>query len=250
MGNEWHRPNAPVTRGGRAFASTQWSVVLGARSDSAHRRDALERLCGAYWLPIYSHLRRRGHSPDDSQDLTQSFLAYLISSDFLDRPDPEKGRFRGYLIGALRHFLSHHYDREHAQKRGGGVTFSEWTTLDPESQFAAIDQAQLDPSEAYERGWALTLLARALARLEAEQTAAGRGKQFALLREYLSLKPTRGDYEQAAQKLGTSRTTIAVWIHRLNQRYAELVEMEVADTVRDAADVPQEMQHLLQALRR
>jgi RNA polymerase sigma-70 factor (ECF subfamily) len=150
----------------------------------------------------------------------------------------------------LRHFLSRHFEREQAQKRGGGAHFVEWTTADAEREFAAIDQAGLDPSEAYEKSWALTLLGRAMRRLETEQTSAGRGRQFAVLREFLSAELSPGDYERAAQTLGTVRTTVAVWIHRLNQRFAEIVRLEVAATVQNVADVPQEMNHLLQSLRR
>ncbi len=234
---------------GHAFASTQWSIVLVAREDSAGGRQALEQLCAAYRQPIYSYLRRRGYAPADAEDLTQSFFAYLLDSDFLERPDPAKGRFRGYLVGALRHFLSDHHERAGAQKRGGGAQFVEWTDLDAEREFAASDQAQLDPSEAYEKSWALTLLARALRQLEQEQVAAGKARQFTLLQPFLSSTPTRGDYENAAAALGTSRTTVAVWVHRLNHRYAELVKLEVAGTVHSPNEIAAEMQHLLQALR-
>lgn len=243
-------PQDSPTPGVAGFAATQWSVVLGTRRDAAHRKEALEKLCRAYWPPIYGYLRRRGHSPADAEDLTQAFFADLIESDFLDRPDPEKGRFRGYLIGALRHFLSRHFERNTAQKRGGKVQFIEWSGNEAEREFAGIDQPQLDPSDAYEASWALTLLGRALKRLEEEQIEAGRARHFAALKTYLSATPNRGDYEQAAQALGATRTTVAVWIHRLNQRYAELVKLEVAETVHDPADVQSEMRHLLQALRR
>ncbi len=230
--------------------ATQWSVVLAARRDSAHRREALEQLCSAYWLPLYGYLRRRGHAPADAEDLTQGFFVYLIEGDFLDRPDPTKGRFRGYLIGALRHFLSSHYERVSAQKRGGGARFIDWTGLDAEHEFAAIDQPARDPSEVYEASWALTLLARALTRLEQEQKAASRERQFETLKSFLSTTPTRGDYDAAARVLATTRTNVAVWVHRLNARYAELVKLEVAATVQEPNEVEQEMRHLLQALRR
>jgi RNA polymerase sigma-70 factor (ECF subfamily) len=232
------------------FDSTQWSVVLGARRDASDRPAALQRLCAAYWLPLYSYLRRRGHAPADAEDLPQSFFVYLLDSDFLDRPDPAKGRFRGYLVGALKYFLSHHFERTSAQKRGGGVHFVDWSTLDAEREFAACDQPLLDPSESYEKTWALTLLSRALGLLEAEQTAAGKARQFTVLQPFLSATPTRGDYDAAAAALGTTRTNVAVWVHRLNHRYAELVKLEVAATVRSPDEINAEMQHLLQALRR
>ncbi len=237
-------------RAAAGFASTQWSVILAGRQSAEGRREALEHLCAAYWLPLYGFLRRRGHAPADAEDLTQAFFAYLIGGDFLERPDPAKGRFRGYLIGTLRHFLGTHYERAGALKRGGGQRFVDWSSVDAEAEFAALDQPQRDPAEVYETGWALALLGRALARLADEQTAAGKARQYAVLKPFLSTPPTRGDYEQAAQALGTSRATVAVWVHRLNARYAELVKLEVAATVQDPADVESEMRHLLQALQR
>lgn len=243
-------PAASPVSAHAVFSPTPWSVVLEARRDSAQRREALEELCRAYWLPIYGYLRRRQHSPEDAQDLTQSFLAYLLESDFLERTDPAKGRFRGYLVGALRHFLGSHFERAGAQKRGGGATHIEWTHPDAEREFAALDQPQLDPAEAYETTWALTLLARALRLLEEEQIEAKRERQFAVLKPFLSASPTRGDYEQAAEALGTTRTNVAVWVHRLNHRYAEIVQLEVAATVRDPAEVKSELQHLMRVLRR
>jgi RNA polymerase sigma-70 factor (ECF subfamily) len=225
-------------------------VVLAARSDSVRRREALEQLCATYWPPIYGYLRRRGKTPADAEDLTQSFFLHLIGSDFLDRPDPAQGRFRGYLVGALKHFLSNHFEREGAQKRGGRVTFLDWSELDPEREFATLGQSQDDPAELFETSWALTLLGRALKRLEEEQAGAGRARQFAVLKPYLSTTPSRGDYDQAALALGTSRTNVAVWVHRLNQRYAELVRLAVAATVQDPAEVNEELRHLLTVLRR
>lgn len=238
------------TKGGSGtFLSTQWSVVLNAHSSSAQRREALERLCSQYWLPIYGYLRRRGNAPADAEDLTQGFFAYLIESDFLDRPDPAKGRFRGYLVGGLRHFLGSHFERENAVKRGGGARFIDWTTLDAEREYAAANTPQQDPSEYYEASWAMALLSRALERLEEEQTAAGRARQLAVLKPFLSATPTPGDYDWAARELGTTRTNVAVWVHRLTHRYGELVKLEVAATVLDPAEVKGEMQHLLRTLR-
>ena len=243
------RPQDATHVGGGAFATTQWSVVLEAHRESSRRREALEQLCASYWLPIYGYLRRRGHAPADAEDLTQGFFAYLLESDFLDRPDPAKGRFRGYLIGALRHFMGSHFEREGARKRGGGAKFVDWQNLDAEREFAAVNQPQRDPSENYEASWALALLGRALQLLGAEQAAAGRAGQFSVLKEFLSASPTRGDYDRAARELATTRANIAVWVHRLNHRYAELVKLEVAATLQDPTETKHEMQHLLKVLR-
>lgn len=238
-----------ASQAGTAFASTEWSVILEARQDSTEGRAALERLCRAYWLPVYGFLRRRGHAPADAEDLTQGFFADLLTGDFLHRSDPAKGRFRGYLVGALRHFVSGHLERASALKRGGGAALVPWDSVNAEREFTALGQPEADPSSIFERSWAYTLLARALHRLGEEQAAAGRARQFEVLKVFLSSTPTRGDYERAAVALATSRTNVGVWVHRLNQRYAELVKLEVAATVPDPAEVKEEMQHLLRTLR-
>ena len=233
---------------GSSFSSTQWSMVLNARSSSASRREALESLCKCYWLPIYGYLRRRGNSASDAEDLTQGFFAYLLESDFLERPDPAKGRFRGYLLGALRHYLGSHFGKENAIKRGGGAHFVDWSSLDAEREYAAVSQKQLDPSECYETSWAMALLARAHRRLEQEQAASGRSRQLSVLKGFISEPPADGDYDSAARELGTTRTNVAVWVHRLTHRYGELVKLEVAATLQDPAELKSEMQHLFKVL--
>lgn len=223
--------------------------MLESRRDSANHREALEQLCRTYWLPIYGYLRRRGHAATDAEDYTQGFFAHILASDFLDRPDPAKGRFRGYLIGALKHYLARHFERESTQKRGGGTRLLDWTALDAEQEFAVIDQPQLDPGATYERGWALAVFAQALRRLETEQEAAGRGPEFAVLRPFLSASPSQGEYGDAAARLGVTRAAVAVRIFRLNRRYAELVRLEVAASVLTPAETEMEMRHLLAILR-
>lgn len=240
----------PPSAAGAHFQTTPWSVVLAARSDSATRRAALEKLFRGYWPPLYHFLRRRGLSPHDAEDVTQSFLAYAVHTDFLDRPDPERGRFRGYLVGALRRFLADEFERANAQKRGGGAEFLEWDSAAAEQHLAQLAPSAADPAAAYEKSWALTLLARALARLEAEQRAAGKELHFEALRPYLTETAAPGDYAALARQLNLTRGAVALAVHRLNQRYAELVRLEVAETVADPTEVKSEMEHLLRALRR
>ena len=242
-------PPKPAASGG-LFAQTQWSVVIGARGDEQTRREALERLCRTYWPPVYSFLRRRGHSPADAEDTTQAFFAHLLAGDFLQRPDPARGRFRGYLVGALRQFVSHERARDHAQKRGGLVTFLDLADLGAERDFSAAAHPGLDPSEAYELSWATTLLGEAVLRLQNEYAAAGRGTVFATLKPFLHSPPASGDYDRASAALQTSRATVAVWLHRLTRRLAEIVKLEVAATLENPADAEQELQHLLSVFRR
>lgn len=226
-------------------------MVLDARQASARRREALERLCANYWLPLYAYLRRRGHAPADAEDLTQAFFCHLLATDFLERSDPEKGRFRGFLVGALKRFLGTHFTRENAAKRGGGaVDLVDWAAADAEAKFMPFAEAPLDASEVYESSWAYALIGRALRRLEEEQAGPEKARRFAHLKAFLSAAPDRGDYDRAARALGATRANISLWVHRLSTRYAELVKLEVAATVRDPADVKDEMAHLLRVLRR
>lgn len=233
-----------------AFAPTEWSVVLDARSDSAKRRQALERLCRTYWRPLYAYIRRRGHGPADAEDLTQGFFAYLLESDFLDRPDPERGRFRGYLVGALKRYLGSHFERERAAKRGGGVQFIDWASARAEQEFSTLSGSIADACQAYETSWALTLLACAMRRLEEEQIGEEKQRRFAVLKPFLTSPPQRGDYDRAAGELNARRTSVAVWVYRLAERFSEIVRLEVMASVRDPADVPAELAHLATILRR
>lgn len=232
------------------FATTRWSVVRAAQGDEASRRAALEELCRAYWMPVYGYLRRRGQSPEDAEDLTQGFFVRILESDFLSRPDPAQGRFRGYLIGTLKRFVSDHLERQGALKRGGGAQFIEWDAENAERLYRDYDLPSFDPAAAYETSWALTLLARGLDRLEQEQVEAGKGRSFAVLKPFLGAAPAPGDYDQAAAKLGVARANVALQVHRLSHRYGELVRMEVAATVADPDEVADEMEALRRALRR
>lgn len=245
-------PAEPATEGapGQIFATTRWSVVLAAGGDAAASRAALEELCRAYWMPVYGFLRRRGQSPHDAEDLTQGFFARIFETDFLERPDPARGRFRGYLIGALKRFVSDQLERQGAEKRGGKAQFIEWNAENAERLYRDYDLPSFDPAAAYETSWALTLLARGLERLEQEQVAAGKAKVFAVLKPFLGSAPGPGDYDEAAAKLGTTRANVALQVHRLSHRYGELVRLEVAATVGDPSEVADEMDALQQALRR
>lgn len=232
------------------FQSTAWTLVVAARTDGAARRTALERLCRVYWPPVFGYLRRRGYTAADAQDITQEFFAELLEHDFLERSDPDKGRFRGFLIGALRRHLVQERTRRSAQKRGGEALVLDWSSPEARAHLEALAESAPGPDEAYERNWALALLARALDRLQAEQAAAGRAAQFARLKPCLQAGPATGDYAEIGRALGISRTQVALQVHRLNQRFVELVRREVAETVADPTEVASEMEHLRQALAR
>ncbi len=228
------------------FVTTEWSIVLAAGGDTAARHAALERLCRTYWQPVYAFIRRNGYDPEQAKDLTQSFFAHLLTSDFFATADPTRGRFRAYLRQTIRHFLGNEWQKTATQKRGGGAQWIPWDTLAPEdeSQFAR----PVDPSADYDRQWALALLRSAMAHLEREYEIAGNAKLFASLQPYLYARPERGEYERLASALGVARGSVPVLVHRLGKRYRELIRAEVASTVATRSDVEAELRHCLAAL--
>ncbi len=240
--------NEPPTP--RGFDTTHWSLVLAAQvgdMDRTRVRQALEELCRAYWYPLYAFVRHRGHSAEDAQDLTQAFFARILETRGLATADPERGRFRSYLLGALKHFLANEWKRARAQKRGGGAAFLEWDALDPEARYG-LEPAVTDDLDAhFDREWARESTARALAAVRAEFEARGKGPLFDALEGSLTgEEPPRAE---TASRLGMTEDALKVAVHRLRRRYRELLRTEIAATVADPADVDLELRHLVAALR-
>ena len=231
------------------FEATRWSIVIaagGGAADSQRAHRALEHLCTAYWYPLYAFVRRQGHSPHDAQDLTQEFFARLLARNFLGDADPSKGRFRSFLLGALKHFLSDEWDRARAQKRGGG---HQPISLDAESAETRYQLEPADESSAekiYERRWALALLDEVLKRLRDEFTRDGKEHVFDELKS--ALTGGKIPYAEIAARLGVKEGAVRTAIHRLRTRYRDIVRAEIAETVASPADVDAEMQHLFAAL--
>jgi RNA polymerase sigma factor (sigma-70 family) len=241
---------ATVPGRGASFTPTHWSVVLAAagRADSTHARDALEKLCRNYWLPIYVFVRRQGHRPHDAQDLTQEFFARLLEKNFLAGVQREKGRFRSFLLTSVKHFLANEWDKATAQKRGGGqVPISIDTTLG-ESSFCLEPADTLTAEKIYEQRWALALLEQVLRRLREEYTRDGKVKQFEQLKPTLTEASRSVPYAQIALRLGTSEGAVKVAVHRLRQRYRELLRAEIADTVANPGEIDDEIRNLFAAL--
>lgn len=231
------------------FITTHWSVVLAAGDSASPQADAaLEALCRAYWYPIYVYVRRKGHGPDDAQDLTQAFFAALLEKRLLRIADPAKGRFRSFLLGVLDHFLAREWTKAHRQKRGGGRAILSLDEADPEARFRTEPAHDETPERAYDRQWALTLLESTLARLEAECRQAGKTDLFEVAKGLLSGEKAAGSYRDLGARLGLSEGAVKVAVHRLRQRYAELLRAEIAQTVRSPAEVEDELRHLFQAL--
>jgi RNA polymerase sigma-70 factor (ECF subfamily) len=228
------------------FHTTHWSVVLHARGDSTGAQRSLARLCEAYWYPLYAFARRQGHAPHDAQDLTQEFFARLLAKGWLDAVARERGKFRSWLLASMKHFLANEWDRAQAQKRGGRTTI---VSFDDDSAEARYRREPADPVTAdrlYDRGWALTLLDRVLARLREEAAQSGKLAQFDALKG--ALTGEKAPYAEIGATLGMSEGAVKVAVHRLRERYRALLRAEVADTVATATEIDDELRHLLAAL--
>jgi RNA polymerase sigma factor (sigma-70 family) len=236
------------TAPGDVFATTHWTVVLAAGRRHTPQSDrALEELCRTYWFPLYAYVRRRGHAKADAEDLTQAFFARFLEKNYLAGLSAERGRFRAFLLAALKHFLANEWDRSRAQKRGGGgLPLSlDWRTADTQFQVAATGGP--GPEQAFDREWALALLAKVIERLRDECAAEGRAKQFEQLKVCLTSGPGEVPHAEAAQALGLGEAAVRVAVHRLRKRYRQLLRDEIARTLADPAQVDEEMRTLFGA---
>jgi RNA polymerase sigma-70 factor (ECF subfamily) len=237
--------------GPRQFATTHWSLVNAARPDAASQtraRAALEELCRAYWYPLYAFVRGRGHSAVDAQDLTQAFFARIIETGGFASADRERGRFRSYLLGAMKHFLANEWHRGKTQKRGGRVRFVDWDALDPEARYAEASAPWDDPDSLFDREWALQTVAGALKALRDEMAAAGKGALFEALKGSLTGQE-QSPREEIAARLGMTEGALKVAVHRLRQRYRTLLRAAIAETVSNEDDLDDEMRYLVAILR-
>jgi len=231
------------------FCTTHWSVVLAAgRSDSTRARHALEKLCQTYWYPLYAFVRRLGHRPHDAEDLVQAFFAQCLEKKYFGAADQAKGRFRSFLLIALKRFLANEWDKARTRKRGGGAAPISLDALTAEQRYAVEPFEHLSADRLFERRWALTLLDQVLARLREEQHAAGRGTAFDLLKDSLTAGGPGTPYAELATRLGLSEGAVKVAVHRLRQRYRELLEAEIAHTVTSPEEVAAERRYLLSVL--
>jgi RNA polymerase sigma-70 factor (ECF subfamily) len=232
------------------FATTHWSVVRAAGGeDSPQATEALEKLCRTYWYPLYAHVRRHGHGPEEAQDLTQEFFARLLAKEYTARADPALGRFRSFLLACLEHFLSEQRRRGRRLKRGGGQTLISWDAMRAEERYRAEPVDSVTPDQAYDRRWALTLLEQALARLGQEQSAAGKSELFAQLTDYLWGESSGSGYAKIAKRLGLREGALKVTVHRLRRRYRELLREEVAHTTGNREEVDDELRFLIRVIR-
>ena len=231
------------------FATTHWTMVLHAgRSDTTRAQEALAQLCRIYWYPLYAYVRRRGYSPEDAEDLTQGFFARLLEMNSLADVRREKGKFRSFLLAVLQNFLANEWDRSHAAKRGSGQTPISLNDTDAEARYRLEPADTLTAEKIFERRWALALLAQVLARLRGEHTQAGKSALYDTLKPCLTGAREAAPYAELAARLKTTEGAIKVAIHRLRQRYRELLRDEIAQTVASPEEVDEEIRHLFAAL--
>jgi RNA polymerase sigma-70 factor (ECF subfamily) len=232
--------------GGRDFATTRWSIVLATKGDASEARNALSKLCNAYWYPLYAYVRRQGLGAHDAQDLTQEFFVCLLEKDWLGAVERERGRFRSWLLASMKHFLGNEWDKRHAQKRGGGAAIFSIDEISAESRWRHEPADPQTAEKLYDRQWALLLLERVLRRLRQEMTVVGKGTTFDILK--FSLTGEKCAYTEVAARLGMTGGAVKVAIHRLRERYRALIRAEIADTVMTSGEVDEELRHLFAAM--
>src|SRR5215510_10975419 len=231
------------------FHTTSWTLVRAASRDpTAESRAALAALCQKYWHPVYAFVRSRGYDREQSQDLTQGFFALLIERLYLLDADPKRGRFRSFLLAALKHFLADEWDRAHALKRGGGqVPVSiDLTEAEGWNMPAAVEQAT--PESLYERRWALSLLENVMLKLRAEFADAGKADEFNRLSIFLNRNSESVRYDTLAEQMGVSAGALRMSVHRLRRRYRSLLRAEIAESVCRPEEVDEELRFLLSIL--
>ncbi len=241
----------PVPPAGSAFRTTQWTRVLAARGDSVEARAALGELCERYYGAVLAFVRRSGREEDAARELTQEFFARLLARQGLDTVEQGRGRFRSFLLGAVKHFLADARAHAIAVKRGGGtvpVPLGDGTDTSPGVEVP--DAGAPDPEREFDRKWALTVLDRALTAIAGEEAAAGQQAQFAALKPWLTGDAPEHSQAEVARMLGTTEAAVKVAVHRLRRRFRGQVKAEIARTLADPAQVADELACLLAALSR
>ena len=233
----------------REFRTTHWSVILRAGGESSPEADqALEELCRAYWYPLYAYVRRQGRSAEDAQDLTQSFFARLLERKSVRFADPDRGRFRTFLLTSLKNFLINDWQKSRTASRGGGALTFSLDEKEADGRYLAEPVDGLTPERIYEKRWAVTLLERVLSLLRDKYKAQGNLLLFETLKPYVWGDANLG-YDEAATKLGTTAGALRTAMHRFRESYRQLLREEVGRTVASPAEVDAELRELVAVLR-
>jgi RNA polymerase sigma-70 factor (ECF subfamily) len=230
------------------FANTHWSVVLAAGHTDSRAHEALSSLCEIYWYPLYAYARRRGCSPHDAQDLTQEFFARLLEGNWVSKADPNRGRFRSFLLSAMKHFMTNEWNRSRTQKRGSGQPMLSLNDDSAERRYGLEPIEKATPESLFERRWALTLLDSVLARLEDDYRNEGKQAWMDTMRSALTTDRGAIDYTEVARGLEITETAARVAVHRLRKRYRQLIRVEVGRTVASPVEIEMELRHLFHVL--
>jgi DNA-directed RNA polymerase specialized sigma24 family protein len=244
-------PESEMTREERTardFRTTNWEQVRAAADVETHGMFALETLCRDYWFPLYSFVRRSGHEPSRAEDLTQGFFLYLLSSGGLEHASQARGRFRSFLMGALKNYLANEWDRDQCLKRGGGKEFIWWDAIEPERRFALEPAFEGSPDALFDRQWADALLGKVMQRLRKESGPdAHTIARFERLKVFLIQPDSAPSYAEMSSELKLGEPALKSAIFRLRRRFATLIREEIARTIQDPSDLESELRHLLAA---
>jgi RNA polymerase sigma-70 factor (ECF subfamily) len=233
------------------FATTHWSVVLAAKQgEPTEAFAALEKLCGAYWPPLYAYIRREGHDATEAQDLTQEFFARLVEKNHLSQLHHQQGKFRSFLLTFLKHFLSEQRRKEGAQKRGGGRMLVSLDELAGENSYLFEPVDHLTPDEVFERRWAQAVLQTALDRLRGEYSAKGQARLFERLQDYQPREPGGRSYAELGEEFAMTESAVKSAVQRMRQRHRELLREEIAHTVARPEEIEEEVRHFRALLAR
>ena len=233
------------------FGTTPWTLVLDAQTAiTSGGQRALAALCELYWYPLYAYLRRRGHSPEDAQDLTQGFFAYFLEHHALQAVDQTRGRFRSFLLAALNHYVSNARDRDRAQKRGGTAARVSFDHGTAEARYAREPADRWTPERVFDRNWALTVLDHVLARVRDDYRTDGKGELFEHLNVCLTGDRVDVSYRELGGMLGMTEGAVKQAVHRLRRRYREILYAEIGRTVSTVDQIDRELQYLMAAVTR
>lgn len=248
MTSEPTPPPSSRNASGEDFRTTRWTQVSRAKAESPEGRRALAELCDAYYEPVAAFLRCQLRNADAARDLAHDFFASVLEGGAITRADQDRGRFRSYLLGAVKHFLSHHREAERRLKRGGGVAGMSLNDTEAGEAQSVADATVLSPDAAFDRQWALTVLARALEALQQECAAEGRAEFFEGVKPWLTGEAAHGDQTALAASCGMNANALKVAVHRLKRRFRDVLKAEVAGTLDDPAAVESELHSLFAAL--
>jgi RNA polymerase sigma factor (sigma-70 family) len=241
--------NKSMASGDGRFATTHWSIVQAAGHPSSSRyKSSLETLCKTYWYPLYAYLRRHGYNADEAGDHTQGFFARIMEKRSIGSADPERGKFRSFLLTSLKNFISDEYARSQALKRGGGKNIFSLDFALAEGRYCLEPKDEMSPEKLFERSWAITMLKNTLDRLSGEYKSERKKKLFGHLKVYLTADKQTSAYNDIAEKLQMTEGAVKVAVHRLRKRYRELLKEEIAQTVSSQESIDEEINELFKAL--